>query len=118
MPHKNPEEARAWRRKWWKTAHDSREKQNTAARRRHQEINDMLRTHKTETGCVDCGYNSHHAALGVHHEGEKTLNLSFAKSMGQAKREMEKCVVLCSNCHGIRHWDERHPSDTKEEVEG
>ena len=53
---------------------------------------------------------------------DKELNLSFAKSIGQAKREMAKCIVLCSNCHRIRHWDATHSiTDTEvihEAVEG
>jgi hypothetical protein len=110
MPHKDPEAAKAWRREWWKTAGKARTDQNAAARRRKEEINEFLRAHKLSVGCADCGYRSHHAALEFHHEGDdKEINLSFAKSLDQARREMQKCAVLCSNCHRIRHWNERHP---------
>ena len=109
MPHKCPEEARAWRRKWWKQAHNSREKQNAAARQRREAINTFLRAHKVEVGCADCDYCAHHAALEFHHEGQKDINLSLAKSLGQARREMAKCVVLCANCHRLRHWQMHHP---------
>jgi predicted HNH restriction endonuclease len=27
--------------------------------------------------------------------------------LDQAKKEMLKCVVLCSNCHRIKHWNEQ-----------
>lgn len=75
-----------------------------------EKINAMLREHKLTHGCADCGYRAHHAALEFHHSGgDKKINLSFAKSLGQARREMEKCKVLCSNCHRIHHWNERHP---------
>lgn len=109
MPHKDPAVAREWRRRWWQSAHGSRAKQNAASRRRRAEINAFLRGHKLREGCADCGYSAHHAALEFHHEGDKEINLSFAKSLKQAKREMERFVVLCSNCHRIRHWDETHP---------
>jgi hypothetical protein len=109
MPHKDPETAKAWRRNWWKTAHKARSDQNAAARRRHEEINTFLRRHKMISGCADCGFRRHHAALEFHHEGgDKEINLSFAKSLEQARREMAKCAVLCSNCHRIRHWNQAH----------
>lgn len=107
MPHKDPEAARAWRREWWKTAQGSRDKQNAATRQRREAINTFLRAHKLSVGCAHCGYRDHHAALEFHHEGEKEINISFAKSLDQAKREMERCIVLCSNCHRIHHWNER-----------
>ena len=82
---------------------------NEQAKKRRDDINGFLRAHKLQMGCLDCGYASHHAALEFHHLGDKDVNLSFAKSLGMAKSEMKKCVVLCSNCHRIRHWNEQHP---------
>lgn len=112
MPHKDPESAKAWRREWWKTATKARQDQNTAARKRRNTINDFLREHKIAAGCADCKYRKHHSALEFHHTTrEKDINLSFAKSLSQAKAEVAKCIVLCSNCHRIRHWNERHPED-------
>jgi hypothetical protein len=110
MPHKDPEAAKAWRREWWKRdkSNGSRQKQKDRARIRRNEMNEYLRAYKVKAGCADCGYRAHHVALEFHHEGEKELNVSLAKSLAQAKREMLRCVVLCCNCHRIRHWDERH----------
>ena len=110
MPHKDPEAAKAWRRQWWQNSPAMREKQNARSRGMKAKINAMLREHKVAVGCADCGYSAHHAALEFHHTGDdKSLNLSFAKSVDQARREMAKCEVLCSNCHRIRHWGEQHP---------
>lgn len=83
---------------------EQREKENAQARGRKAAINEFLRKHKLAVGCSVCGYKKHHAALEFHHIGNKEVNLSFAKSLSQAKREMEKCVVLCANCHRIEHW--------------
>lgn len=110
MPHKDPEAARAWRRGWWQRSPTMREKQNARSRDMKAGINRMLRQHKVAVGCADCGFKDHHAALEFHHTSDdKNINISFAKSIGQATREMEKCEVLCSNCHRIRHWEERYP---------
>lgn len=82
-----------------------KERINEQARRRKAKVNDFLRQHKLSVGCEDCGFKKHHAALEFHHEGDdKEINLSFAKSLAQARKEMRKCTVLCSNCHRIRHW--------------
>lgn len=110
MPHKDPELARAWRRQWWANSPQMREKKNARSRAMRERINSLLREHKLAVGCDDCGYRAHHVALEFHHvSGDKQINLSFAKSVAQAQREMEKCEVLCSNCHRVRHWNERHP---------
>lgn len=41
-----------------------------------------------------------------HHEGEKDMNPSKALTMSAEKQEQEmaKCILLCANCHRIRHW--------------
>ena len=105
----DPEKRKAWRELRIEKDPAYRSKVNAQAKNRKDAINNFLRTHKLKVGCMNCGYSGHHAALEFHHEGEKDVNLSFAKSLGMAKREMEKCVVLCSNCHRIRHWNETHP---------
>lgn len=63
---------------------------------------------KTERGCAECGYNADPAALQFHHTDPKTKSFSPA---GNASRtwaaiaaEVEKCVVLCSNCHATHHY--------------
>lgn len=86
-----------------------RELVNSQARERRNKMNLFLREHKTRVGCSDCGFKTHHSALDFHHLGKgKEINISLAKSIGQASKEMRKCAVLCSNCHRIRHWKERY----------
>jgi hypothetical protein len=53
--------------------------------------------YKKTLRCADCG-QSHPATLDFHH-------------LDPAKEEIAKCVVLCANCHRIRHWNEKHSSD-------
>jgi hypothetical protein len=84
-----------------------------------QKINAKKKVHKTwfinfkkELSCVTCGYD-HPAALDFHHVEQKKSNRKVHQLVGDGhtkKRileEIEKCVVLCSNCHRIHHHDER-----------
>ena len=51
--------------------------------------------------CRICGYKKYVGALDFHHKdpGEKEFRISRCSSFERGKREVEKCVLLCSNCH-------------------
>lgn len=71
----------------------------------------MINRIKTERGCVVCGYNAHPAALDFNHaRGTKLFNVSQdpKRSMYSIMQEIEKCDVLCANCHRIHTYENRH----------
>jgi len=72
---------------------------------RNKNIKVFLAEYKLEKGCLDCGYSKHHSALDFDHLYDKKFNLSFSKSINQAKEEIKKCEVVCSNCHRIRTYN-------------
>lgn len=54
--------------------------------------------------CEICGYNKCDRALQFHHRNpeEKDFGLStrgLTKSLEELKREVDKCALLCGNCH-------------------
>lgn len=57
--------------------------------------------------CRDCGYSSHHAALQFHHIDPTTKEFMWNKmrllSWAKTVAELDKCELLCANCHAIRH---------------
>lgn len=62
---------------------------------------------KLASGCMDCGYNAHPAALDFDHvRGDKSHDISRmvtqGKTLASVKREIAKCEVVCANCHRIR----------------
>jgi hypothetical protein len=77
--------------------------QKALGKRRQTELGAI----KTLAGCKDCGYRAHPAALDFHHLDKKTFSLSRAASKGASLarllQEISRCVVLCANCHRIRH---------------
>lgn len=97
-----PEQRRKWREQRLQTD-GYREKVNLQANTRAAKVRDWLDAYKVEHGCHDCGYQAHAVALDFDHVwGEKIINVCNAKSIAQAKSEIEKCEVVCANCHRIR----------------
>ena len=71
---------------------------------------------KLDSGCVDCGYAGHSAALHFDHlpGHEKRQNLSRMMrgySRESVLAEIAKCEVVCANCHAIRTWGRRYGPD-------
>jgi 5-methylcytosine-specific restriction endonuclease McrA len=58
--------------------------------------------------CSICGYNKCLAALEFHHldPSQKDFGISHAgatRSFEKIKKELDKCVLLCANCHREVH---------------
>ena len=71
----------------------------------------MIDRIKTERGCSACGYSAHAAALDFNHvRGTKLFNVSQdpKRSLHSIMQEIEKCDILCANCHRIHTYENRH----------
>lgn len=57
--------------------------------------------------CVKCGYDKCNGALAFHHvqPSEKEFQVSNGKTVGfeKNKSEVDKCLLLCHNCHSEFH---------------
>ena len=108
MPHKNPQERRAYARKWYSenkpkmVANSVNYRREVARPRNRAYVNDA----KALVGCRRCGIKDHRV-LDFHHLGDKDSAIAFAVqdgwSLKRIQAEIEKCVVLCANCHRIVH---------------
>lgn len=66
-----------------------------------------------ESGCIKCG-EKHPGCLQFHHRDPLTkidrVNrlLAQTKSLEKIKNEIQKCDLICANCHAKLHWNETH----------
>lgn len=61
--------------------------------------------------CELCGYNKYIGALEFHHKDPSQKDLQISKVRGRTfneiiKKELDKCQLLCSNCHRELHFIE------------
>jgi hypothetical protein len=59
--------------------------------------------------CCKCGYNKCPWALDFHHidPATKSFTISadgFTRSFNKIKDELNKCILLCANCHREEHY--------------
>ena len=61
--------------------------------------------------CADCGGTFHPACYDFHHRDprEKAFNWTKLRLLrwSAVRRELDKCDLLCANCHRLRHIDPR-----------
>lgn len=60
--------------------------------------------------CKDCGLklnDSHYSVFDFHHTNPKNKDINFGRIKFQKweviKKEIDKCELLCANCHRIKH---------------
>ena len=80
---------------------------NHSTRHRTKRMLDYI--HYLGGQCKDCSYSKCSRALNFHHLGGKELGIggmSFLPKLEEMQSELDKCILLCSNCHQIRHEKE------------
>ena len=73
--------------------------------------------------CQLCGYDRCPEALEFHHldEAEKDFGISdkgYTRSWSRMKKEIEKCLLLCANCHREVHSGLQLPREIVVEKSG
>jgi len=93
----------------WRTYEQRREYLIKAVKRRREKIRLMSIKHKGNR-CQMCGYSRCMDALEFHHldPTKKDFGISskgYTRSWEKVKEEIEKCFLLCANCHREVHAD-------------
>ena len=79
---------------------------NKEARSRQRSIKQQCVDYKGGK-CSACNYNKYVGALEFHHTDPEHKDFAISKisckSFAKLKPELDKCVLLCSNCHKEEH---------------
>ena len=90
-----------------RTYADRAESNKRAVAKRRKKVRQMALDH-LGAQCQICGYNRCMNALDFHHKDSSTKEFGLSqdgltRSWERVKREVEKCVLICSNCHREIH---------------
>lgn len=91
-----------------------------AVQKRRDKIKQMALYYKGGK-CEKCGYNKCISALEFHHldSNEKDFSISskgYTRSWESVKAELDKCILVCSNCHREIHHESPKNIFTEEEL--
>lgn len=78
-----------------------------AVQRRRDKIKELAIQYKGGKCCI-CGYNKYKGALDFHHldPNEKDFGIGskgYTRGWESIKKELDKCILVCSNCHRELH---------------
>lgn len=83
-----------------------KEKTRSRARIKRDKIREFTQGYKQARGCADCKEKYPYWQLDFDHLGDKSFNVSQHHQSTQdievVKREVDKCEVVCANCHRNR----------------
>jgi len=100
-----PEQKREYERNWYQTIGKQKKKDANIrwAKKKRAEFTEI----KSKLKCNRCGEN-HSACLEFHHKDPSTKealvsDMAAKSSTKRILKEIEKCEVLCANCHRKEH---------------
>jgi hypothetical protein len=119
MPYKDNDVRRAYQKAAGKKYYEAnKEKVKAASRVNKERARANFQSFKATLSCTQCGQN-HPATLDFHHvvshpDNQKINVLTKGGAYTKAIQEiMDKCIVLCANCHRIHHHNERAEAKEK-----
>ena len=105
-----------------RTYKDRRQYLIAAVHKRRRKIRQMAVEYKGGR-CERCGYDRCIDALEFHHinSSGKDFSISdkgYTRSWDRVKEELDKCALLCANCHRELHAQAQLPQETVVEKAG
>jgi hypothetical protein len=92
------------------------------ARRQAVERYKWMDAYKVEHGCSNCGYNEDPRALDFDHTDPETKIDNISRLIRHAPwakvvAEMDKCTILCANCHRVKTFSQERRRPASSSVE-
>ena len=102
MPYKDKEKQREYQAKWQRENAPQKQKQTTYQKRKA-----MIEDAKS-VPCQCCGKSYPSVVMDLHHidpstKKDSVSNLLKSGSLQTLQEEIDKCAVLCANCHRLVH---------------
>ncbi|HJX50514.1 MAG TPA: HNH endonuclease signature motif containing protein [Candidatus Nanoarchaeia archaeon] len=103
----NKEKIKEYGKKRWKEYY---QKTKTIKREKLLKKQEFVLSYKKDKCCELCGYKEYPEILQFHHKNRKdksfTIGRKYGKNLKLIKAEMDKCILLCPNCHSWLHFNE------------
>lgn len=109
MPYKNKADQAASARRHYELNKDKMKARAIAHKNKMREVIKAFLDEKKSVPCLDCDKTYPPYVMHFDHvKGIKLFNISDGLSKGYSlskiKDEVEKCEVVCANCHAERTW--------------
>lgn len=95
---------RAYQKELYHKSADRRKRIRECDNKRRAKLSQQINEYKTKKGCADCGITDARV-LDFDHLRDKKFNISYGRGYFSWEKlliEIEKCEVVCANCHRIR----------------
>lgn len=118
MPHKDPERRKEYHSKYMKEVWypKNKEKHISYVRRNKRQITEFIEAYKQERSCMDCGFLGKDFPYVLdfdHLDGGISKKFTIGSwsqsvlSIEAIKKEIEKCELVCANCHRKRTFSKK-----------
>lgn len=116
MPLKDKEKQRERNREYQKKHYQKKKDYyKNKAKESKGKVKEQFEELKKTLSCKTCG-ESHPATLDFHHKNPEEKEIIISRAVGRnwgwnsLKKEIDKCDVLCANCHRKLHYEEKMAS--------
>lgn len=110
MPYKNREQQLEAQKRWYRRRHEViKDRLSAYAKQNKKNVREWFVSFKAKLSCMKCG-EDHPACIQFHHREPKLKRFSIGVAVGSGLaiatilEEIEKCDVLCANCHMKWHY--------------
>jgi hypothetical protein len=113
MPYKDKDKQKAAQKAWYDKNKELTIKRSNGSREKRKQV---IREIKESSSCMDCNiYYPYYIMQFDHRDSDlkhgSVNNMLTNSSFGKVIKEIEKCDLVCANCHAARTWKRQHSID-------